>query len=789
MIRILLSTLFLSISMFARGQCPPGKNQVVVFIQPDNYPGETSWSLKDQNGLLIMSGGYIGDTACVDTGTCLIFEIEDTFGDGICCSFGNGFYTVSVNGSVQAAGGQFTFSEMSYINCPAGSNCGSAFTVYQDTLNYSIGASTWFEFVPDTNGTFNVSTCFPSNTCDTRIWIYDHCSNLVWNNANAGTLFYNDSACGIQAFVAAGLQSGKTYYVRIGGDTSCIGDTITWQITYAGPIVGCMDPGACNYNPLATVSNNICIYPGDPNCNSGPDLVVDGTALTNSLSVGVVNGNDVCLIGEGCLTGYGPRQVINFTTRIANIGDADYYIGQPSTGNPQFVFDQCHGHWHYAGYAQYNIYDSLGVPLEAGFKNGFCVLDLQCFGGTAKYSCGNMGISAGCADIYGSGLACQWLDITDIPAGRYTLVVRVNWDHDPDALGRQEQRFDNNVAAVCVRINRDTANVPTINILPNCQPLVDCLGDTFGLAVYDCMGVCNGSRVMGDLNIDTLQDDVDIDLYLTDITAQNSVLSCNDLNDDNILTVTDAALLSGCIRSDGGSHSHQGGTQNTHRHCEFPWSILNINDTVKVGIGAINANSSYVDLQIINADCRLLGLDFSMTGLQIDSVASLIAGFDPFIRWNQTTGRIVLLDTAELSLNKQSVPLNFLRVYYSSITATTVCISNIHASVNSDYEETYKNIYNGCVSVTGNSFLYKSGIITIVPNPSKGIFKLRSTSLQGQDSFLTITDVMGKTVMSEKVVQLNADGLDIDVSYLPAGLYLVNLKSNDIYVIERLVIQ
>ena len=166
-------------------------------------------------------------------------------------------------------------------------------------------------------------------------------------------------------------------------------------------------------------------------------------------------------------------------------------------------------------------------------------MDLQCFGGVAKYGCGDMGISAACADIYGAGLACQWLDITNIPAGRYTMVIRVNWDQDPDALGRQEQRFDNNVAAVCVNITRDTLNVPSFTVLPNCQPLIDCAGDTFGLAVYDCMGNCNGTRVRGDLDLDTLQTDTDINLYMTDITSQNSVSPCNDLNGDNSLTVTD----------------------------------------------------------------------------------------------------------------------------------------------------------------------------------------------------------------------------------------------------------
>ena len=123
---LLIALLLLCKVGVMNAQCPPGESQVVVLIQPDAYPAETSWTLRDLYGNLIASGGSVGDTVCVTTGSCLIFRIQDTYGDGICCSFGNGFYAVYVNGAVQAAGGQFTYSETTYLNCPAGSHCGSA---------------------------------------------------------------------------------------------------------------------------------------------------------------------------------------------------------------------------------------------------------------------------------------------------------------------------------------------------------------------------------------------------------------------------------------------------------------------------------------------------------------------------------------------------------------------------------------------------------------------------------------------------------------------------------------
>lgn len=91
------------------------------------------------------------------------------------------------------------------------------------------------------------------------------------------------------------------------------------------------------------------------------------------------------------------------------------------------------------------------IPI--GFKNGFCVLDLECSGGgTAQYGCSNMGISVGCGDIYSSGLDCQWLDITDVDTGFYTMAIKVNWGQSPDALGHYEMDYMNNWAQVCIHI-------------------------------------------------------------------------------------------------------------------------------------------------------------------------------------------------------------------------------------------------------------------------------------------------------------------------------------------------
>ena len=188
------------------------------------------------------------------------------------------------------------------------------------------------------------------------------------------------------------------------------------------------------------------------------------------------------MVDEGCIAGLGARQLIRFTTHIKNIGNQDFYVGSPPSSpaqaNEQWEWDECHGHWHYEGYAEYLVYDEFGNNTPVGVKNGFCLIDIECSGGgNFTYTCGNQGISAGCGDIYGSGLDCQWVDITDIPDGIYTLVVRVNWDRSPDANGRFEATYDNNSTKVCFELTRNSQNNASIQILQGSCALVDDCND------------------------------------------------------------------------------------------------------------------------------------------------------------------------------------------------------------------------------------------------------------------------------------------------------------------------
>jgi len=92
---------------------------VSIEINFDDYAGETSWEIVDGNGTVFYSGDdYAGGTftrdVCLPMGT-YDFIIYDAFGDGICCSYGNGSYSVSYDGQVLGSGGDFGASETTTI--------------------------------------------------------------------------------------------------------------------------------------------------------------------------------------------------------------------------------------------------------------------------------------------------------------------------------------------------------------------------------------------------------------------------------------------------------------------------------------------------------------------------------------------------------------------------------------------------------------------------------------------------------------------------------------------------
>jgi hypothetical protein len=80
----------------ARGKTINGFN-VIVEIQPDDYPAEFSFDMLDGNGNLIyesepLSGSSLQQfEVTIPEITCVTWNIYDSYGDGICCEYGEGY--------------------------------------------------------------------------------------------------------------------------------------------------------------------------------------------------------------------------------------------------------------------------------------------------------------------------------------------------------------------------------------------------------------------------------------------------------------------------------------------------------------------------------------------------------------------------------------------------------------------------------------------------------------------------------------------------------------------------
>lgn len=799
----LLLAIFVNLSLGISpmlGQCPTGQIQVTVEILTDNYGYETSWTLTDSDGNSLLSGGqnqaYANATlytvsACVDENTCMRFQIDDSFGDGICCGYGNGYYSVKINNVEVASGGTFTSTAFDLFNCPPGSSCNDPLTISEGSYSTDL-SNTWYSFTPPENGTYEVEAC--NNSCDTKVWIYDHCAGLLWGEDNIATIYYDDDqgGCGPQAMIGAALlEGGVQYWIRIGSDNGNCTGNINWSLTYNGPIVGCMEPSACNFNPLATVSDGNCIYPGDPSCPDGPDLIVLQDVLASSLYMSSMNvpQND-CSVDEGCMNGYGQRDIIRFTTHIQNIGNVDYYIGSPSANPNQFDFVNCHNHVHYKGYASYKLYDVNGVELPIGFKNGFCVMDLECSnGGTAQFGCSTMGISHGCGDIYSSGLSCQWIDITDVDTGTYTFVNTTNWDNDPDGLGHVETNLMNNWAQLCIYIGRDANGAAYVNQLPNCDPYVDCQGQIYGPAQPDCNGVCAGTALRGDINADSEQNNLDAHVYVTDILAHDiTATTCNDLNADGEIDVYDASLMVDCHLSNQGFE-----TGAPHDHCNFPYGVVNIYDTVQLSIGAVNHNQQYIDIYIKNPGNFVPAYQFQMSGLTIMSVENLI---DPAVypitpEWSLGGSEVIGISYQDSLIPKFLNPAPLCRIHYFELTDTLICISGIKSVVNQNYEETVTSVdpFHACIiAYTGIDELVTGGVeLRLYPNPMEESSTLQINNRFNADISVSLIDPTGKLVRNYGNV--NASQLTINKNELTAGIYFVQvMDAKRILTREKLII-
>jgi hypothetical protein len=175
------------------GGCPEATMNVVIMT--DNYPGETTWEIVEHGVGVIASGGPYADPntlheieVCVNYNSCFDFTIFDSFGDGICCAYGDGFYEVYYEGVLVGSGGEFGSSESILDigdNCVpiVGACCVGADCVATNTEPECAAlGGTWYEGedcatfmcpAPPECPAFHVSSRVNTGTGENRVFLFD----------------------------------------------------------------------------------------------------------------------------------------------------------------------------------------------------------------------------------------------------------------------------------------------------------------------------------------------------------------------------------------------------------------------------------------------------------------------------------------------------------------------------------------------------------------------------------------------------------------------------------------
>jgi NADPH-dependent 7-cyano-7-deazaguanine reductase QueF-like protein len=788
MLRFLLSlNILLLFASIVSAQCDTSQNVIVkITVKTDSFPKDIGWSLfaNKNNTILGLNppGTYTEPeftyihSFCVPKGQCLRLFLTDTKGDGISYP---GLVKIEVNDKPYSYISYFSYAYFEYINCSEGETCGTPQTISEGKFVTKY-ASQFYSFTPSQSGIYKISTCDSVNTCDTKIWIYEECKTFNPDNSILGSFLYSDDNGGCDSLANlpnAILEKNKPYLIRVGGD-KCKDKPVTWTLQFVGGITGCMDSTACNYNFLATIPTDDCIPQNDTTCK-GPDLTILTKPIMNTMIMGEVNADeDPCLVNEGCLNGFGRRKVLRFDTYIKNIGDQDYYIGKPF-GNPaQFAFDNCHQHYHYRGYAEYLLFDDKGQKIPIGFKAGFCVLDFECVDtSNMKYNCVNLGLSTGCTDIYERELDCQWIDITNIPAGKYTFVSRVNWDNSPDRLGRVESRTDNNWAQVCIEIKRIADSVWYEMDTVNCPVFTDCKGVKYGNTIVDCNGVCGGISQHGDMNNNKMQDTDDVLRYMKNAVNQSGTVSpCEDLNADGRISMTDAAMLSSCINY-GKRHIHVG-SSSFHDHCRFPANIFNTSDTVYFQIQNHNPLGKYFDIAMYNPSTEVNAYQLKIKGVDVWKAINLVDtskyNAKPIVGLG--TNIIGGLSVQDSVIRKSPSFKPLVRLYYNAVT------SNSTAQIEAVTDVTEINAYSVVPKVVGNNLqIVRNNDIELMnlnvvlqPHPINHYAVLSFYNPENLPFQLEIFDLNGKSVMAQNNITVSE--INISSENWSSGIYFYKLS-------------
>src|SRR5204863_7585527 len=134
-------------------------------------------------------------------------------------------------------------------------------------------------------------------------------------------------------------------------------------------------------------------------------------------------------------------------------------------------------------------------------------------------------------------------------------------------------------------------------------------------------------------------------------------------------------LMANCYNQ---QHVHDVTSHVLHYHpwCDFPRGYLSSSDQVDLQLANLDPIAKTVEVWVRNPTCRVIGYEFEMSGLTIQTVTNLAPNLvGDFVNSTSLGGtKVIGMSYIDTSLVKNAGFVPLLRINYLALTGATVCI-------------------------------------------------------------------------------------------------------------------
>jgi hypothetical protein len=265
-----MKQLLTSLLLFIGLTCLAQPTYLDLTIQLDQYPPETAWVITQGADTVVVSPSYAGTPPStlveqrifLNSNTDYTFTITDSFGDGICCGWGEGFFLSANNcEGIIFEDYEFNSSVVSYnFNLEPCEIPTSDITFRVNLANAPPEIET-----PGVLGSWNGWQVIPMEYDEGDEWFVTipiQQGNYLWKFADFNNPNIQELPVGIDEN-SCFLFDGNGFINRtlevIEGENQLLINYCWESCLPCGAIQGCSDPSAINWSPWANYDNGSCI--------------------------------------------------------------------------------------------------------------------------------------------------------------------------------------------------------------------------------------------------------------------------------------------------------------------------------------------------------------------------------------------------------------------------------------------------------------------------------------------------------------------------------------------------